>query len=391
MPRRLWAATAGRLVLALVLGYAALTKIADPQGTVRAVRAYKILPDTLAVWVGHGLPAVELVLAVVLLAGVALRLAALASAVLLAVFLGGIVSAQVRGLQIDCGCFGGGGATSHPSYGTDILRDVALLLVALGTAWVGRSRLAAGPRTPDAPEPVDPHASGAERRRQRTALHRYENAVAHHRRFTRRAAVASSGALVAAALLGNAVASATAPPPPTAVPAGITAAGGVVVGDPRAPKTVVAYEDPQCPVCGEFERSTASVLKQAVAAGTVKVEYRMRSFLGVESVRAVAALGAAQDEGRFEQLREALYAHQPAERTGGFTVADLLQLGADVGLTDRRYVDAVKTQRYAAWARQVDDRASRDGNTGTPALLVDGRTLSGEVVFDATKLRAALS
>ena len=387
---RLWAATVGRVVLAVVFGYAALTKITDPPATVRAVRAYRLLPDTLEVWVGRGLPAFELVLAVVLLLGVALRVAAAVSAALLVVFLAGIVSAQARGLQIDCGCFGGGGVTTHPNYTLDILRDVGLLAIAVGTAWVGGSRLALGPRTPAAPDPVDPAASGAERRRQRTALHRYENAVAHQRRFTRAAAVTTLVTLLAAALLGNAVASATAPAPPTAVPAGVTAAGGIVVGQASARTTVVAYEDPQCPVCAKFEKTTGSVLQQAVADGTVKVEYRMRSFLGPESVRAVAALGAAQDEGRFEQLRESLYAHQPEERTGGFTVADLLQLGAEVGLTDQRYVDAVTKQTYAAWARQVDDRASRDGNTGTPSLVVNGRTLGNDVVFDAQRFRAAL-
>ena len=39
-PARLrWVATAARLLLAAVFGYAALTKITDPEATVRAVRA----------------------------------------------------------------------------------------------------------------------------------------------------------------------------------------------------------------------------------------------------------------------------------------------------------------------------------------------------------------
>jgi protein-disulfide isomerase len=189
---------------------------------------------------------------------------------------------------------------------------------------------------------------------------------------------------------GAAIATAAAPAPPTAIPAGVTAAGGIVVGRADAPHTVIAYEDPQCPICGEFEKTSGAVLAQAVAAGQVKVEYRMRSFLGPESVRAVAALGAAQDAGKFEELRAALFAHQPQEGTGGFTVADLRSLGASVGLTEAQFVQAVREQTYTAWARQIDDVASRDGNTGTPELLLDGKALDSKVVFDPEALAAAL-
>jgi protein-disulfide isomerase len=387
---RAWGATLGRLLLAAVFGYAALTTISDPEATARSVRAYRVLPDSLAVAVGRGLPAAELVLALLLVVGVALRVTAGIAAGLLVVFLAGIVSADARGLQIDCGCLGGGGPTDHPSYGLEITRDAVLLLVAVGTVLAGRSRWALAPSVPEAPPPVDAAASGAERRRQRTALHRHESAVARSARLSRWAAVGAAVGVLGAALLGIGIAAATAPAPPTAVPAGVTPAGGIVVGDASAPRTVIAYEDPQCPICRQFEESTGSVLAQAVRDGRVKVEYRMRSFLGPESVRAVAALGAAQDEGRFEELREQLFAHQPAERTGGFTVDDLVRLGADAGLTDSRYVQAVRTQRYAAWARQVDDRASRDGNTGTPSLLLDGTVLDNQVLFDAAAFRKAL-
>ena len=44
------------------------------------------------------------------------------------VFLIGIVQAAIRGLKLECGCFGGGGATQgSTTYTLDILRDVGLL------------------------------------------------------------------------------------------------------------------------------------------------------------------------------------------------------------------------------------------------------------------------
>ena len=57
-----------------------------------------------------------------------------------------IVSAAARGLQIECGCFGGGGsleAGQSTAYTAEILRDTALLLVSLYLGWRWRSRYAA--------------------------------------------------------------------------------------------------------------------------------------------------------------------------------------------------------------------------------------------------------
>jgi uncharacterized membrane protein YphA (DoxX/SURF4 family) len=118
-------------------------KVIDPQSSVGAVRAYRLLPSSLVTIVGWGLPFAEIALGVLLLAGVATRLVAVASAVLLLVFIAAVTSAAARGLSIDCGCFGGGGdvAPGQTAYGTEIVRDVGLLLLAAWLVWQPRSRL----------------------------------------------------------------------------------------------------------------------------------------------------------------------------------------------------------------------------------------------------------
>jgi len=118
-------------------------KVIDPQSSVAAVRAYRLLPSSLATIVGWGLPFAEIALGVLLLTGIATRLVAVVSAVLLLVFIAAVTSAAARGLSIDCGCFGGGGdvAPGQAAYGIEILRDVGLLLLALWLVWQPRSRL----------------------------------------------------------------------------------------------------------------------------------------------------------------------------------------------------------------------------------------------------------
>jgi hypothetical protein len=61
------------------------------------------------------------------------------------------------------------------------------------------------------------------------------------------------------------------------------------------------------------------------------MEYRMRSFLGVESVRAANALAAAAGAGGMDGLRRELFAEQPPEHSGGFSTGVLVELGSRVG------------------------------------------------------------
>jgi uncharacterized membrane protein YphA (DoxX/SURF4 family) len=141
-----WLSTAARLVLGSVLLVAGVTKVIDPQASVAAVRAYELLPAGLVTAVGWGLPFLELVLGVLLLAGLAVRPVAAATAVLLVVFVAAVVFAAFRGLSIDCGCFGGGGPVppGQTAYGAEILRDLALLAAAVWLVLRPQSRLSLG-------------------------------------------------------------------------------------------------------------------------------------------------------------------------------------------------------------------------------------------------------
>jgi uncharacterized membrane protein YphA (DoxX/SURF4 family) len=130
---RPWLGIAARLGLATVWLIAGASKVGDLAASGRAVNAYQVMPYDAAVVIGAALPFVELALGVLLLLGLATRLAAGISAALLVVFVTGIASAWSRGLAIDCGCFGSGGqlaAGRAPSYLPEILRDLGFLALA---------------------------------------------------------------------------------------------------------------------------------------------------------------------------------------------------------------------------------------------------------------------
>ena len=138
-----WVSTVLRLGLAAVAFAAGFPKITDIPVSVRAVRAYEILPESLVPTAGIVLPMVEIILGVLLLLGLFTRFSAMAFGGLMVVFVLGIASAWARGLTIDCGCFGGGGVVDadQTQYPLEILRDLALLAAATVLAWRPRSRL----------------------------------------------------------------------------------------------------------------------------------------------------------------------------------------------------------------------------------------------------------
>jgi uncharacterized membrane protein YphA (DoxX/SURF4 family) len=128
-----WISTAARLGLAAVFLVAGALKVGDLAASGRAVNAYHLMSFDAARVVGGAQPFVEMALGVLLLVGVATRLTAAIAALLLVIFIAGIVSAWGRGLQIDCGCFSKGGdlaAGRTAEYGSEILRDVGFLALA---------------------------------------------------------------------------------------------------------------------------------------------------------------------------------------------------------------------------------------------------------------------
>lgn len=104
----------------------------DPDQTYVAVRAYDVLPLGAVGLVAALLPWLEIALGVLLLLGVGTRLAAVAAVAMLLVFMTGVAQAWARGLSIDCGCFGGGGAVApgDTSYVEELVRDTAFLALA---------------------------------------------------------------------------------------------------------------------------------------------------------------------------------------------------------------------------------------------------------------------
>lgn len=128
-----WISTVARLGLAAVFLIAGGLKVGDLAASGRAVNAYDLMSYDTAKIVGAIQPFLEIAVGLLLLIGLAMRLSAGVAAILLLIFIAGIVSAWARGKQIDCGCFSKGGELAGgrtAKYGLEILRDAGFLVLA---------------------------------------------------------------------------------------------------------------------------------------------------------------------------------------------------------------------------------------------------------------------
>jgi len=129
--------TVARIFVAGVFLFSGFAKVVDIDGTIRQVRAYRLLPEAVVPTVGSGLPILEIALGVLLLAGLLTRFSAVMVTLVSAAFFIGISQAWARGLQINCGCFGNDGLNPHPVPG--YIRELVLnALLITACSWLIR-------------------------------------------------------------------------------------------------------------------------------------------------------------------------------------------------------------------------------------------------------------
>jgi protein-disulfide isomerase len=133
------------------------------------------------------------------------------------------------------------------------------------------------------------------------------------------------------ALAGKKVVAAAGDPKPTPV-----GARDVILGDTKAPVTVIEYGDYQCPFCARFFTDVEPLLReQYIKTGKVRMIFRNYPFLGNESIAAAEAAECAKDQGKFWDFHDALYTaeHQDGrENNGNLTNQAFYQLADSIKL-----------------------------------------------------------
>lgn len=180
-------------------------------------------------------------------------------------------------------------------------------------------------------------------------------------------------------------------------PIQVGADGVVTMGKPGAKgPTVDLYEDFQCPICKEFEKTSGDTVKQLAAEGKITVKYHILSFVNPQgSPRAAVAGWCAADQGKFLQFHDVAYQNQPDERKA--LTADVLKKFGTAAGAAGNFASCVTDSKYVAQVKKNNDdglkelQAKYGGRAGTPSVLVNGKPLDQNAMFDPNALEKAVT
>ncbi len=171
----------------------------------------------------------------------------------------------------------------------------------------------------------------------------------------------------------------------------------VILGDAKAPVTIIEYGDYQCTYCIRFfETTEPSIRDNYIKSGKVKMVFRGFQFLGPESQLAGEAAECAKDQNNFWAYHDAIYAAEAKdgqENNGNMTKTFFVGLAKSAGLDVGKFTSCYDSGKYASVVKQSTQDAAALGVNSTPTLFVNGQIVKGALPFDQFKtiIDAALS
>ncbi len=123
-----------RLAIAAVFCYAGWSKLQSPQAFADSIATFQLLPARLINLLALGLPPFELAVGLWLFIGWKVRTAAFCGGAASVIFLLALFSALLRGLPVECGCFGDAHSSLAPT--PHLLLAMGRDLLLAGAVWV---------------------------------------------------------------------------------------------------------------------------------------------------------------------------------------------------------------------------------------------------------------
>ena len=153
---------------------------------------------------------------------------------------------------------------------------------------------------------------------------------------------------------------------------------GLSLGDVTAPARIEVFEDFQCPACVQFSTDIEPlVLEKLVATGKAYYIFQNYPFLDSNSIAkesrdAANASLCANQQGKFWEYHDVLFANWNGENEGAFNVTRLVEFANALELNIEDFQACVDEDRYAAEVQASFENGNAMGVSGTPSVFVNG-------------------
>ncbi len=151
----------------------------------------------------------------------------------------------------------------------------------------------------------------------------------------------------------------------------VNSSGHPALGAKDAPVTIVEFTDFQCPFC----KRTEDTLKQLRAKYGDKIRLVHMDFplpFHSHALDAAKAARCANEQGKFWQYRDALFADQSK-----LAPADLKATAKTLGLNTGQFGACFDKAKYDSQIKSDQAAGEKVGVDGTPAFFIDGRPITG--------------
>ena len=150
-----------------------------------------------------------------------------------------------------------------------------------------------------------------------------------------------------------------------------------VLGNRKAPVTIVEFSDYQCPYCRQVE----ATLKQVLTKYGDKVSLAYRDFpltaIHPQAMIAAVASRCALEQGKFWEYHDQLLTVSKLEKD------DLLGYAHNLKLDDKQFESCLTSEKYKTDIEKDEQEGRKAGVNGTPGFFINGLSLSGAQGQDA--------
>ena len=158
----------------------------------------------------------------------------------------------------------------------------------------------------------------------------------------------------------------------------VSTAGRPARGPDKAPITIIAFSDYQCPYCKRAHATVEQVMQ--TYGDKVKLVYRDYPLPFHENARPAAeAAACANAQGKFWEF------HQKLWGASDLSTEKLKAMAGEVGMDQQKFNDCLAKQEFKAVIDKDIADGAAVGVTGTPAFFINGRMLSGAQPFERFK------
>ncbi|QQR69405.1 MAG: DsbA family protein [Alphaproteobacteria bacterium] len=157
----------------------------------------------------------------------------------------------------------------------------------------------------------------------------------------------------------------------------VKSAHGSEAGNPKGDVTVVEFFDYQCGHCRSAHGTVAKLISED---SNVRVIYRHMPILGEASGWMAFAAIAAQQQGKFKQMHDAMMTVKSPQ-----TKESLIKMAEGAGLDVAKFTKALDSSESKAALTQDVMLAKTLNINGTPAFIIGDQMFSGELPLEQFK------